>query len=120
MPQRLLSSLNTVNHPRHTHIHTHPGLNPENTPQERRRRLQCAFALAEEASGGRRGSKQIKHMDDADATAVMTAADAYPPELACRMWEVLKPAATSLGYGLPEGITEGECQRVVQGARRGA
>lgn len=48
---------------------------------------------------------------------IMTTATVYVPEVACRMWEVLSDTASSLGYGLPNGITEQECKRVMRTMR---
>ena len=68
--------------------------------------------LAQEAGGGRRGSNAIKHMDETELSALVTAEDAYPAEVACPMWEVLRPAAKVLGYTLPNGLTEEACRDV--------
>lgn len=93
-------------------IQSDTGLNDGENPQERRHRLQCAFTLAEEASGGRRGSLQLKQLDrtGGNTSSVMTAADAFPPSVACPVWEVLGPAAKALGYNLPNRLTEAECR----------
>ena len=68
--------------------------------------------LAQEAGGGRRGSNAIKHMDETELSALVTAEDAYPAEVACPMWEVLRPAAEVMGYTLPNGLTESACRGV--------
>ncbi len=68
--------------------------------------------LAEKAGGGRRGTKSIKKMDETELSALVTAEDAYPAEVACPMWEVLRPAAEVLGYTLPNGLTEAACRGV--------
>jgi hypothetical protein len=93
------------------------GLNDGDSRKERRRRLECAFPLAEEAGGGRRGSNLLKRLDD--TSVIMTTANVYTPEVACRMWGILADAATALGYGLPNGITEKECKRVMRSIRNG-
>jgi hypothetical protein len=56
-------------------------------------------------------------MDESELSSLVTAEDAYPPEVACPMWEVLRPAARSLGYTLPNGITEATCRRVKKAGR---
>jgi hypothetical protein len=97
--------------------HLRTGLNANDNPKARRRRLQCAFALAQEASGGRRGSHAIQAMDETKLSALVTAEEAFPPEVACPMWEVLGPAAKSMGYTLPNGLTEAACRAVRRSAR---
>lgn len=92
------------------------GLNDGDSPQERRRRLECAFPLAQESGGGRRGSGLLEKLDG--AAVVMSTETVYTPELACRMWEVLAGAATALSYGLPNGITEQDCKRVLREMRK--
>jgi len=88
---------------------SHPGLNKEKRPKELRRRLQCAFILAEHVGGGRRGTTMVKELDK---TQVITTKDVYPPEVACRMWAIFGAEAEILGYTLPNGITEEECGKV--------
>jgi len=77
-------------------------------PEEIRRRLHCAFVLAEHEGGGRRGSKVIKEKN-LDDNQVITTKDVYPPKVACQMWGIFGAEATNLGYTLPNGITEEEC-----------
>lgn len=83
------------------------GLNEKERPKDLRRRLQCSFVLAENEGGGRRGNKKVKEFD---RSQIMTTSDVYPPEVACRMWAIFGPEATTLGYTLPNGITEAECK----------
>lgn len=85
-----------------------PGLNDSDSPAERRRRVHCAFLLAEAVGGGRRGSSLIKKLED-DANPAVMAKDAYTPELACAMWSVFGEAAKQMGYSLPEGIRLADC-----------
>lgn len=82
------------------------GLNDSDSPAERRRRVHCAFLLAEAVGGGRRGSSLLKKLED-DANPAVTSKDAYTPELACDMWSVFGEAAKEIGYSLPEGISCG-------------
>lgn len=85
-----------------------PGLNKKESPQDLRRRLQCALLLAEHVGGGRRGNKVVGQLDE---TEIIKTKDVYVPEVACRMWAIFGAEATVLGYTLPDGITEEECQK---------
>jgi hypothetical protein len=53
-----------------------------------------------------KGEKEVK--------IVITKEDAYPPEVACPMWAIFGAAAKDLGYTLPNGITEKQCERINQ------
>lgn len=87
---------------------SHPGLNKKERPKDLRHRLQCAFVLAEHVGGGRRGNKVVEHLD---VTEIIKTKDVYVPEVACRMWAIFGAEATALGYTLPNGITEAECEK---------
>jgi len=87
---------------------SHPGLNKKERPRDLRRRLQCAFVLAEHVGGGRRGNRVVERLDE---TQIIKTKDIYVPEVACRMWAIFGAEATALGYTLPNGITEAECKR---------
>jgi len=90
---------------------SHTGLNEAEERKEMRRRLQCAFVLAEHEGGGRRGSKTLEKQN-LDKGQIMTTKDVYPPKIACRMWDIFGAEAESLGYTLPNGITEEECGKI--------
>ena len=49
---------------------------------------------------------------DKEVEIVVTKEDAYPPEVACPMWAVFGAAAKDMGYTLPNGITEKQCERI--------
>lgn len=70
----------------------------------------CAFGLAEDVGGGRRGSNIVKTIDANDPNPVVTTADAYPRELACSMWSIFGAAVKDTPYTLPNGIAESECE----------
>jgi hypothetical protein len=89
----------------------HSGLNEAEKRKEMRRRLQCAFILAEHEGGGRRGSKRVEKQN-LDKDQIMTTKDVYPPKIACRMWDIFGAEAKTLGYTLPNGITEEECGKI--------
>lgn len=72
-----------------------------------RRRLQCAFVLAEEEGGGRRADRFEQKLDE---DQIVTLKEAYPPKVACRMWDIFGAEAKTLGYNLPNGIMEEECE----------
>lgn len=76
-----------------------------------RQRLQCAFVLAEDRGGGRRGSQMLQRENIGD-DQIVTTKDVYPPEVACPMWDIFGPQAKNLGYTLPNGITEEECRKI--------
>ncbi len=68
---------------------------------EDRRRLECAFVLADRRDTRRRGKEGGK-----EGGKVLTREDVYTKELVCKMWAILeKGGVTEMGYGLPEGIT---------------
>jgi hypothetical protein len=84
-------------------------LNDDATPQERSRRVMCAFGLAEDVGGGRRGSNIAKSIEEDDPNPIVTAADAYPRKLACAMWSVFGEVVKDT-YTLPNGIPEDACK----------
>ena len=49
-------------------------------------------------------------MTEEEAGAIVTAAEAYPPGLACAMWAVFGAAAKEMGYALPKGVAAQECR----------
>lgn len=69
----------------------------------------CAFELAQDVGGGRRGSSLVKTIEADDPNPVVTTADAYPRKLACAMWSVFGEAVKGT-YTLPNGIAESECE----------
>lgn len=85
-------------------------MNNDATPQERNRRVMCAFGLAEDVGGGRRGSNIVKKIDADDPNPVVTTMDAYPRGLACSMWSIFGEAVKDMSYTLPNGIVESECE----------
>ena len=93
----------------HMHTCTYAGLNDDATPQERNRRVLCAFELAQDVGGGRRGSNIVKTIEADDPNPVVTTADAYARKLACAMWSVFGEAVKDT-YTLPNGIAESECE----------
>ncbi|KAM3567920.1 hypothetical protein VYU27_009945 [Nannochloropsis oceanica] len=67
---------------------------------EDRRRLECAFVLADRRDTRRSGKDAGKQK-----RKVLTREDVYTKELVCEMWEILEEGgAAEMGYRLPEGI----------------
>lgn len=66
----------------------------------------------------KRGNQVLKELEKAveegekEAEIIITKEDAYPPEIACPMWAIFGAAAKDLGYTLPNGITEKQCERI--------
>ena len=104
---RTIAIFRLIRFPSH---HYTPGLNHEEQ-EEMRRRLQCAFVLAEHEGGGRRSSQKIK-TENLDENQIIRTKDVYPPEIACRMWDIFGAEAKTLGYTLPNGIAEEECGNI--------
>lgn len=69
----------------------------------------CAFGLAEDVGGGRRGSNIVKSIEEDDPNPIVTTADAYNPKLACAMWSVFGEAVKDT-YALPNGVAESACK----------